>query len=70
MFIFYCSVLAARWNHIEDLDSFFTQIYTYHQSHGFTCMMVKELLELLQFIFIVVFCVFLFNCVNYPILFR
>ncbi|XP_075212075.1 autophagy-related protein 9 isoform X2 [Lycorma delicatula] len=61
---------AVRWNHIEDLDAFFTQIYTYHQSHGFACMMVKGVLELLQFIFIVFFCVFLFNCVNYPVLFR
>ncbi|XP_067005756.1 autophagy-related protein 9A isoform X2 [Anabrus simplex] len=60
----------ARWNHIEDLDSFFTRMYQYHQKHGFTCMMLQETLELLQFIFVVVFSTFLFHCVNYPVLFR
>ncbi|KAL1116836.1 hypothetical protein AAG570_005306 [Ranatra chinensis] len=33
-------------------------------------MMLQEVFELLQFIFVVVFSIFLFNCVNYPILFR
>lgn len=61
---------AARWNHIEDLDSFFTQIYTYHQGHGFFCMMLEKVLRLLQYIFMVIFCLFLFNCVDYPVLFR
>ncbi|XP_021928467.1 autophagy-related protein 9A isoform X2 [Zootermopsis nevadensis] len=60
----------ARWNHIEDLDSFFARMYHYHQKHGFTCMMLQEILELLQFIFVVVFSTFLFNCVDYSILFR
>ncbi|XP_069678883.1 autophagy-related protein 9A isoform X1 [Periplaneta americana] len=60
----------ARWNHIEDLDSFFARMYHYHQKHGFTCMMLQEMLELLQFIFVVVFSTFLFHCVDYPILFR
>nr|CAD7453425.1 unnamed protein product [Timema tahoe] len=41
----------ARWNHVEDLDSFFVRMYHYHQKHGFTCMMLQEALELLQFIF-------------------
>ena len=62
--------VTARWNHIEDLDSFFTRMYHYHQKHGFTCMMLKETLELLQFIFVVVFSTFLFNCVDYSVLFR
>nr|CAD7196671.1 unnamed protein product [Timema douglasi] len=43
---------AARWNHVEDLDSFFVRMYHYHQKHGFTCMMLQEALELLQFIFV------------------
>jgi len=62
--------VTARWNHIEDLDSFFTRMYHYHQKHGFTCMMLKETLELLQFIFVVVFSTFLFHCVDYSVLFR
>ncbi|XP_037285612.2 autophagy-related protein 9 isoform X1 [Rhipicephalus microplus] len=60
----------TRWNHVEDLDSFFTRVYQYHQNHGFTCMMLHEIIELLEFIFAVVFSAFLFNCVNYPVLFR
>ncbi|KFM71306.1 hypothetical protein X975_03559, partial [Stegodyphus mimosarum] len=27
-----------RWNHIGDLDSFFRRIYTFHQKHGFLCI--------------------------------
>ncbi|GLG98624.1 Autophagy-related protein 9 [Gryllus bimaculatus] len=61
---------SARWNHVEDLDSFFARMYHYHQKHGFTCMMLQEGLELLQFIFIVVFSTFLFSGVNYSVLFR
>ncbi|XP_028049857.1 autophagy-related protein 9A [Monomorium pharaonis] len=55
----------ARWNHIEDLDSFFTRMYHYHQQHGFVCMMLQEVLELLQFFFVVTFVTFLFHCVDY-----
>lgn len=39
--------ISARWNHVEDLDSFFTRVYHYHQKHGFACMMLYEILELL-----------------------
>ena len=60
----------ARWNHIEDLDSFFTRMYHYHQNNGFICMMIEEFFELGQFIFVVLFTLFLFHCVEYPILFR
>ncbi|XP_012285874.1 autophagy-related protein 9A isoform X2 [Orussus abietinus] len=60
----------ARWNHIEDLDSFFTRMYHYHQKHGFACMMIQEFLELGQFIFVVTFSTFLFNCVDYSVLFK
>ncbi|XP_018397546.1 PREDICTED: autophagy-related protein 9A [Cyphomyrmex costatus] len=55
----------ARWNHIEDLDSFFTRMYHYHQQHGFVCMMLQEILELLQFFFVVIFVTFLFHCIDY-----
>ena len=60
----------SKWSHIDDLDSFFSKVYEYHQKHGFTVMMLQEVLELLQFIFIVCFTVFLAECVNYPVLFR
>lgn len=65
-----CSVCnTARWNHIEDLDSFFTRMYQYHQKHGFAVMMLQEFFELVQFVFVVCFVVFLCYGVNYPVLF-
>lgn len=60
----------ARWNHIEDLDSFFTRVYCYHQKHGFYVMMLQKVFELFQFVFVVVLITYMFNCVNYSILFN
>jgi len=60
----------SRWSHIDDLDSFFSKVYDYHQKHGFTVMMLQETLELLQFIFVVFFTVFMAECINYPLLFK
>uniref|UniRef100_A0A182IPA5 Autophagy-related protein 9 n=1 Tax=Anopheles atroparvus TaxID=41427 RepID=A0A182IPA5_ANOAO len=60
----------ARWNHIEDLDSFFTRVYIYHQKHGFFVMMLQKLFELFQFVFVVMLITYMFNCINYEILFR
>ncbi|XP_076032252.1 autophagy-related protein 9 [Oratosquilla oratoria] len=61
---------GARWNHIEDLDSFFTRLYQYHQHHGFLCMMLQHAFELVQFVFVIIFTTFLMTCVDYDILFR
>lgn len=60
---------STRWNHIENLDDFFTRVYHYHQRGGFVCMMVSDVLQLIQFIFVVGFSTFLLECVNYDILF-
>ncbi|XP_053671785.1 autophagy-related protein 9A [Anopheles nili] len=60
----------ARWNHIEDLDSFFTRVYIYHQKHGFNVMMLQKMFELFQFVFVVLLITYLFNCVQYDVLFR
>ena len=60
----------SKWSHIDDLDSFFSKVYDYHQKHGFTVMMLQETLELLQFIFVVFFTVFMAECINYPLLFK
>jgi len=60
----------SKWSHIDDLDSFFSKVYDYHQKHGFTVMMLQECLELLQFIFVVWFTVFLAECLNYSYLFK
>ncbi|XP_053554169.1 autophagy-related protein 9A [Bombina bombina] len=59
----------SPWHHIENLDLFFSRVYNLHQKNGFTCMLMGELFELLQFIFVVSFTTFLVSCVDYDILF-
>ncbi|KAL4646463.1 autophagy-related protein 9A-like [Arapaima gigas] len=44
-------------------------IYHFHQKNGFACMMLSEFFELVQFLFVVTFTTFLFNCVDYDVLF-
>jgi len=60
----------GRWNHIEDLDDFFTRIYKYHRAQGFLCLLLTNVSVLLQYVFIVLFAVFLAVCINYEILFQ
>ncbi|XP_055544756.1 autophagy-related protein 9A [Wyeomyia smithii] len=60
----------ARWNHIEDLDSFFTRVYCYHQKHGFSVMMLQKVFELFQFMFVVVLITYMINCIDYGVLFN
>ncbi|XP_053530667.1 autophagy-related protein 9B isoform X1 [Ictalurus punctatus] len=61
--------LKDSWHHIKNLDNFFTRIYHFHQRNGFACMMLAEFFELVQFLFVVTFTTFLFNCVEYDVLF-
>ncbi|XP_069778764.1 autophagy-related protein 9B isoform X2 [Narcine bancroftii] len=61
--------LKDSWHHIKNLDNFFTRIYHFHQKNGFACMMLSEFFELVQFLFVVLFTTFLFNCVEYDVLF-
>jgi len=60
----------SRWSHIEDLDTFFKNIYTYHQKHGFRVMLVQRFSELLQVVFILFLSVYLLDCVDYQTLFN
>lgn len=60
----------ARWNHIDDLDSFFSRMYQYHQRHGFFCMLLQEVLELIQFIFIITITSYVVHGIDYPVLFK
>ncbi|NXR18789.1 ATG9A protein, partial [Cinclus mexicanus] len=70
------------WHHIKDLDSFFTKIswhsprllnlphiYQFHQRNGFACVLLSDVLELVQFLFVVTFSTFLLCCVDYDVLF-
>uniref|UniRef100_A0A3P9JEN5 Autophagy-related protein 9 n=1 Tax=Oryzias latipes TaxID=8090 RepID=A0A3P9JEN5_ORYLA len=59
----------SHWHHIENLDLFFQRVYNLHQKNGFTCMLLGELFELVQLLFVVCFTVFLANCVDYDVLF-
>uniref|UniRef100_A0A8C4S449 Autophagy-related protein 9 n=1 Tax=Erpetoichthys calabaricus TaxID=27687 RepID=A0A8C4S449_ERPCA len=59
----------SLWHHIENLDLFFQRVYNLHQKNGFTCMLLGEIFELVQLVFVVAFTVFLANCVDYDILF-
>ncbi|XP_004594551.2 autophagy-related protein 9B [Ochotona princeps] len=61
--------LRGSWHHIQNLDSFFTKIYSYHQRNGFLCILLEDVFQLGQFIFIVTFTTFLLRCVDYNILF-
>lgn len=63
-------MILGGWTHIEDLDSFFTRMYTYYIRGGFYPMIISDLFYLLQFVFIIWFSTFLVHCVNYPVLFR
>uniref|UniRef100_G3P6Z7 Autophagy-related protein 9 n=1 Tax=Gasterosteus aculeatus aculeatus TaxID=481459 RepID=G3P6Z7_GASAC len=56
----------SQWHHIENLDLY---VYNLHQKNGFTCMLLGEIFELVQLLFVVGFTVFLANCVDYDILF-
>lgn len=62
------SSTIAQWNHIEDLDSFFTRMYNYHQKHGFNVMMVNYVMDLVIFAFVVYFVTVVFFCVDYKVL--
>ncbi|XP_075406901.1 autophagy-related protein 9B [Tenrec ecaudatus] len=61
--------LRGSWHHIQNLDSFFTKIYNYHQRNGFACILLEDVFQLGQFVFIVTFTTFLLRCVDYNILF-
>ncbi|XP_068406285.1 autophagy-related protein 9B [Eschrichtius robustus] len=61
--------LRGSWHHVQNLDSFFTKIYSYHQRSGFACILLEDVFQLGQFIFIVIFTTFLLRCVDYSVLF-
>ncbi|NWW08589.1 ATG9A protein, partial [Oreocharis arfaki] len=44
-------------------------IYHFHQRNGFACVVLSDVLELVQFLFVVTFSTFLLCCVDYDVLF-
>ncbi|VDM98324.1 unnamed protein product [Thelazia callipaeda] len=61
---------SILWDRVENLDQFFTRVYEYHQNGGYLCIVIKHILTLLQFIFVVWFVAFLLTRVDYDVLFR
>lgn len=62
---------TSSWqNYIEDLDFFFIRVYKYHQRSGLKCIIVDQLLGLLQFIFIVFFTFVLIHLIDYEVMFK
>ncbi|KAI1720791.1 autophagy protein apg9 domain-containing protein [Ditylenchus destructor] len=59
-----------RWDHIENIDQFFTLVYEYHQGNGFACIALRHAFALFQFIFVICFSTFLLQCVDYDVLFN
>lgn len=61
---------SSSWRHFtEDLDFFLTKIYRYHQRSGFKCIILDQILGLFQFIFVVIFSIFLLHLVDYQCVF-
>lgn len=62
---------SKSWQqYISDLDYFFTRVYRYHRRHGFGCIILNQVLELVQFVFVVLFTVFLIHGINYQMMFK
>ncbi|XP_030748980.1 autophagy-related protein 9A [Sitophilus oryzae] len=60
----------SRWNHIDNLDSFFIRVYKYHQKHGFWCLTVTEIVKLHKFVFVCGLTLSLLYAVDYGKLFN
>ncbi|CAH1992438.1 unnamed protein product [Acanthoscelides obtectus] len=60
----------SKWNHIEDLDSFFSRMYKYHQKHGFLCMFLQGSFEIFQFMFVIMLTTYLVYGIDYQVLFN
>uniref|UniRef100_A0A1I7T9X6 Autophagy-related protein 9 n=1 Tax=Caenorhabditis tropicalis TaxID=1561998 RepID=A0A1I7T9X6_9PELO len=60
---------SRRWDHVLNLDEFFTHIYEYHQNGGYLCIILQRIFSLLQFVFVMSFSTFFTQCVDYEFLF-
>ncbi|TDG50737.1 hypothetical protein AWZ03_002726 [Drosophila navojoa] len=60
---------SQRWNHIEDLDSFFSRMYNYQQKHGFRVIVLDEVFQVLELGFVIWLFTFSTHCIKYDVLF-
>ncbi|CAH8514253.1 unnamed protein product [Schistosoma turkestanicum] len=55
----------GAWDHIQNLDQFFSDIYKYHQSGGFTVILLAQILWLVKFIFVIFITIELSVCTRW-----
>ncbi|CAH8571838.1 unnamed protein product [Schistosoma bovis] len=58
----------GAWDHIQNLDQFFSDIYKYHQSGGFTVILLAQILWLVKFIFVIFITIELSVCTRWSYL--
>ena len=51
-------------------DNFLIKVYNYYHGRGFTCILIDDILNLFGLLFIILYCVFLFECIDYKLLFE
>lgn len=56
------------WDHIQNLDQFFTDIYRYHQEGGFNVLVLAQLLWIIKFTFVVFLAIELSVCTRWEYL--
>ncbi|KAK5082129.1 autophagy protein atg9 [Lithohypha guttulata] len=54
-----------RWANVRNLDNFLADVYEYYTSRGYWSIVLKRTLNLLNLIFVIGFCLFLTQCVDY-----
>lgn len=60
--------IISGWKDVNDLDSFLSSLYNYYTGKGYYCILSNQLTTLLIILFIVVFSIFLFYCIDYDLL--
>jgi autophagy-related protein 9 len=50
-------------------DNFLIEIYNYHFGQGFLCILIDNLLNIFGLLFLILYSVFLFECVDYNTLY-
>lgn len=54
-----------RWANVENLDNFLADVYDYYILKGYWSIILKRLLNLLTVAFVIGFCLFLTQCIDY-----
>ncbi|NXT97076.1 ATG9A protein, partial [Buphagus erythrorhynchus] len=60
---------GITWGGIQGSRGLFGDPRWFHQRNGFACVLLSDVLELVQFLFVVTFSTFLLCCVDYDVLF-